>query len=104
MSADRAYKWCTSYDPVDLELMHENGKREIEQLSKDAYILTDTFSTKRGIISKKKLVRLNPREMFWTNTYIAGPNKYSQFLYKIVPIDRNKSCLDFVGLQLEPKT
>ncbi|MDG6996076.1 MAG: hypothetical protein JRN52_09135 [Nitrososphaerota archaeon] len=103
VSADRAYKWCTSYDPSDLELMHENGKREIEQLSKDAFILTDTFHKGSESFSKTKLVRLHPREMFWTNTHIAGPNKYSQFLYKIVPEGKDKSRLDFVGLQLEPQ-
>ena len=83
--------------------MHERGKRRIEKLTNDTYILTDTFYLKRGTISKKKLVRLHLSQMAWTNTYLAGPKKYSQFLYKIVPVGKNRSRLDFVGLQLEPQ-
>ncbi len=98
-----AYRWCTSYEPSDLELMHEEGNREIEQLSKDAFILKDTYHRGSKSISKTKLVRLHPRELFWTNTHIDGPNRYSQFLYKIVPEGRSVSRLEFTGLQLEPE-
>ncbi len=83
--------------------MHENGKRKIRQLSENTFILTDTFRTGEGTVSKTKLVRLRPEEMSWTNTHIAGPVKYSQFLYKIVPEGQDESRLDFVGLQLEPR-
>jgi hypothetical protein len=102
VSADRAYQWCISYDPVDLELMHETGKRKIKRLSEDAIMLSDTFKTDQGIMTKAKLVRLNPSEKSWTNTHIAGPIKYSQFLYKITPVGKDRSRLTFVGLQLEP--
>lgn len=103
VSAKQAYRWCTSYDPNDLKLMHENGRRKIKQRSKDAFILIDNFKKENRTISKTKLVRLYPREMSWTNTYLSGPERYSQFLYKIVSEGKNKSRLDFVGLQLEPK-
>lgn len=103
LPANRAYEWCTNFHQSDLELMHERGKRRIEKLTNDTYILTDTFYLKRGTISKKKLVRLHLSQMAWTNTYLAGPKKYSQFLYKIVPVGKNRSRLDFVGLQLEPQ-
>ena len=103
LPANLAYEWCTNFHQSDLELMHERGKRRIEKLTNDTYILTDTFYLKRGTISKKKLVRLHLSQMAWTNTYLAGPKKYSQFLYKIVPVGKNRSRLDFVGLQLEPQ-
>ncbi len=102
VSADRAFQWCTSYDPVDLELMHETGKRKIKRLSEDAIILSDSFKTDRDTMTKTKLVRLNPSEKSWTNTHIGGPIKYSQFLYKITPTGKDSSRLTFVGLQSEP--
>ncbi len=101
--ADRAFKWCTSYEPEDLNLMHETGKREIEQLSEDALMLTDTYPTEDGTMTKRKLVRINSKEKSWTNTHVDGPIKYSQFLYKITPTGKKSSRLAFVGLQLEPK-
>jgi hypothetical protein len=103
VSADRAFQWCTSYDPGDLDLMHEWGKRKIKQLSEDTFILTDTFSTNGGSVTKTKLVRINPVEFSWTNTHLNGPIKYSQFLYKITAEGKDRSRLDFVGLQLEPR-
>jgi len=97
-----AYRWCTSYDPKDLSLMGEKGKREIQWISKDAVILSDSFRKKnRGTFTKKKIVRLDPSTLSWTNTHIAGPVKYSQFLYKIVPEGKSASRLEFRGLQLQ---
>jgi len=103
VSADRAYKWCTSYDPADPQLMHEEGKRKINQLSEDAIILSDVLRTNQGTVTKTKLVRLNPTEKSWTNTRLSGPQKHSQFLYRITPTGKNSSRLTFVGFQLEPK-
>ncbi len=97
-----AYRWCTSYDPKDLSLMGTKGKREIQWLSKDAVILSDSFRKKNGgTFTKKKIVRLDPSALSWTNTHIAGPFKYSQFLYKIVPEGKNSSRLEFRGLHLQ---
>ena len=103
VSTDRAYQWCTSYDPIDPELMHETGKRKIKRLSEDAIILSDTVKTDRDTMTKTKLVRLNPTEKSWTSTHVSGPIKYSQFLYKITPTGKDRSRLTFVGLQLEPR-
>lgn len=82
--------------------MHEDGKRKIERLTDDAIVLSDTLAMDQGEITKTKLVRLRPVERTWTSTHLDGPVKYSQFLYKITPEGKNKSRLDFVGLQLEP--
>ncbi len=100
--AKDAYKWCTSYETEDLVTMGENGKRKIRWLSEDTVILTDAFHGKNGrSITKRKLVRLYHDGLFWTNTHISGPNKYSQFLYQVVPEGRKTSRLDFTGLQIE---
>jgi len=103
VSAGRAYKWCTDYDPDDLALMHESGIRLIEPLSDDTLILTDTYQKDDGETAKTKLVKLRPRELSWTNTHLSGAVKYSQFLYKITSEGKDRSHLEFVGLQLEPR-
>jgi hypothetical protein len=101
--AREAYKWCTDYEPEDLSLMGEKGTRKIERMTPDTIVLYDSFrgdgNGKRFV--KKKLVRLNPRTLSWTNTHIAGPLKFSQFLYRIVPEGARASRLDFVGLQVQ---
>ncbi len=82
--------------------MGERGERKIRWLSEDTVILADKFQGKEGqTITKQKLVRLYPERLFWTNTHISGPNKFSQFLYQIVPEGKNASRLDFTGLQIE---
>ena len=101
--ADRAFEWCTDYDPGDPNLMHEPGKRQIEKLARHALLLTDTFTNGKIKTKKTKLVWLQPELLSWTNTQVVGPVKYSQFLYKITPDGENKSRLDFYGLQLEPR-
>ena len=99
--AEEAYKWCTDYDPNDLPLMGEKGKRKIEWIADDALMLIDSTQKNGGTLSKKKLVRLFPSTLSWTNTHVAGPYKYSQFLYKIISEGKSASRLEFTGLQLE---
>lgn len=41
--AEQAYDWCTNYSSQDLELMHENGSRNIQRISKDVVLLRDSF-------------------------------------------------------------
>jgi len=101
--ASVAYRWCTDFEPRDLELMREKGRRKIEHVSEDTIILTDSFHAGEGReqVSKRKLVRLFPARMFWTNTHISGPNKHSQFLYQITPEGRKTSKLEFLGQHVE---
>jgi hypothetical protein len=96
-----AYKWCTDFDPNDLTLMHQKGKREITHVTENTIILTDTFSKEKKTIKKKKLVQLYPDRLSWTNTHLSGPNKYSQFLYEIKPENKSSSKLNYIGLQME---
>lgn len=95
-----AFDWCTDYKPDDWTKMGKNGTRRIKHINDDTLILTDTVVGKGGPVTKKRLVRLNPGRLAWTNTHIAGPNKHSQFWYQIIPMDGEKSRLDFIGLQV----
>ena len=77
----------------------------MHKISDDTMILTDTTYKDRTKVVKEKLVRLDPVQHSWTATYLSGPNKYSQFLYRITSRGPNASALEFIGLQLnESKT
>jgi hypothetical protein len=101
--AAAAYTWCTDYEPDDLKRMGDEGTRRVRWLSDDLVILTDRFSGGRRPYVKEKLVHLVPDRLSWTSTHIAGPVRYSQFLYTILPRGRNRSALDFTGLQVEER-
>ena len=93
-----AFDWCTDYKPYDLTIMQETGKRRIRKLTHDAIILTETTGTSKKPVTKTKLVRLNRPELSWTNTHVSGPNRHSEFIYKIEPLGKNRSRLKFTGL------
>jgi hypothetical protein len=97
--ARAAYKWCTDYDPGDIQLGGQRGKRSIQWLIEDALILTDTYFTGKRKVVKKRLVRLYPERLLWTNTRISAEGRYSQFLYRIVP-EPGGSRLVFTGNQI----
>jgi hypothetical protein len=102
VAARVAYAWCTDYRSNDHSLMGEKGQRKISKLSQDALILTDTWLRPGGrSVTKVKLVRLDPKQLSWTSTHIAGPARYSQFLYRIIPEGRGGSRLEFSGAQHE---
>ena len=96
-----AFDWCTDYQPYDLAIMRERGKREIQKLTDDTVMLTETTRKRNRLVKKTKLVRLNRRLLSWTNTHIGGPNRHSQFLYKIVPEGKARSRLYFQGLLIQ---
>jgi hypothetical protein len=96
VAAPEAFAWCVDYDPGDLTLMGERGKRKIQRISKNTVLLTDSFPK----FMKKKLVHIYPEKRFWTAVHVAGPIKYSQFLYQIVEEGNNSSLLEFTGFQL----
>lgn len=97
----KAYKWCTNYDPQDHALMRVNAKREILRISENTIVLTDTYPDKNKSIKKQKLVCLYPNRLSWTNTHLTGPNKYSQYLYQIVPESKMTCRLERASLQVE---
>jgi hypothetical protein len=98
LPADKAFDWCTDYQPRDFALMKEKGKRLIRRITADTILLTETTRKENRSVKKTKLVRLNKGDLSWTNTHISGPNLHSQFLYKIVPEGRTRSRLYFKGL------
>ena len=100
-SAKAAFEWCTDYQPYDLAIMKENGKRDILKITYDTILLTETMKKGRRSVKKTKLVRLNKPSLSWTNTHVAGPNRHSQFLYKIVPEGKKHSRLYFQGLLIQ---
>jgi len=102
VSAKKAFEWCTSFDPRDPVLMGEEGvKRQITHVTEGVIMLKDIFHSEKGIIEKEKLVELYPDQLSWVSTHLAGPNKYSQFLYVITPDGKAASTLSFTGLHLE---
>ena len=102
VSAQRAFDWCTDFDPKDHDLMgNANAKRQISNITDDTIILNDVFSSPSGPIEKQKLVHLYPNRLSWTLTHLTGPNKYSQFLYKITSQGKGFSTLNFTGLHIE---
>ena len=96
-----AYQWCTDYQPNDLALMHEKGKRNIRWLTKDTVILREVVHHKGKKIRKVKLVKLNPSDFSWYNVQLSGPNKHSVFVYRLTSEGANHSRLSFTGLLVE---
>ena len=102
VSAQKAFEWCTSFDPQDHALMGEKGaERKIILVTKGTLILEDIFPSKAGKVEKQKLVQLYPDKLSWTSTHLTGPNQYSQFLYQISSRGNAASVLEFTGLHLD---
>ncbi len=102
VSAQKAFEWCTSFDPQDHALMGEKGaKRQVTLVTKGTIILLDAFPSKTGKVEKQKLVQLYPENLSWVSTHLTGPNQYSQFLYQISTRGKSASVLEFTGLHLD---
>ena len=102
VSAREAYNWCTNYTKEDLALAgSSSGQRKITRLTEGTLILTDIFPAETGAIQKQKLVHLYPDQLQWASTHLTGPNRYSQFLYKIIPEEPAASRLDYIALYLD---
>jgi hypothetical protein len=99
--AQVAFDWCTDYQPNDFAIMKEKGRRDVQKITDDTILLTETARKNNRSIKKTKLVRLNRPSLSWTNTHIAGPNRHSQFLYKIVPEGKTRCRLHFQGLLVQ---
>jgi hypothetical protein len=99
--AEDVFQWCTDYRSGDLGLMEENGKRSVERISKDTFLLDDTYRNGGKTVRKKKLVNLYPETLSWVSTHVTGKTRYSQFLYKVSPIGSSSSQVDFTGFQIE---
>jgi hypothetical protein len=103
VSAQKAYLWCTDYQPDDHALTgNASAKRTVTWLTEGTVILLETIPTNSGTIEKEKLVHLYPDQLMWVSTHLSGPNKYSQFLYQITA-EGEFSRLDFTALHIERK-
>ncbi len=101
-SASAAFAWCTNFTPEDSTLMGNHAvQRRIQRVTESTLLLNDVFPTQTGTVEKQKLVTLFPDQFSWTSTHLTGPNKYSQFLYLIVPDGENASHLEFTALHLD---
>jgi hypothetical protein len=96
---ERAYRWCTDYDSGDIKLQGNQGLRKIRWVDEDTVLLTDVSISSKGTVSRRKLVRLFPERLSWTNTRISSEGRHSQFLYEIVA-EKGGSRLDFTGSQI----
>ena len=102
VAAAAVYAWSTDFRAQDIELMGKRGRRRVTRVCNDTLVLTDTFLTEDGgRVTKRKLVKLYPERLEWTNTHLTGPNRHSQFLYRVAPEGKRRSRLDFTGRQLE---
>ncbi len=102
VSAQKAFDWCTDFESKDHVLMGDrNAERHISRITARTIILKDTFYLPTGTVQKQKLVQIYPEQLSWISTHLTGPNKYSQFLYKIIAQSKGYSTLNFTALHLE---
>jgi hypothetical protein len=106
-SRPQAYRWATDYRPNDFELSGLPATRKVERLAENLVLLTDTFAAdpfdarKGARTVKVKLVHLFPDRRMWISTHVAGPARYSQFLYQLTPRGPSPCTLHFTGSQVE---
>jgi hypothetical protein len=102
---DAAYAWCTNFTPGDQQLKgYGDSERIVTKIADCTIILTDTSRSAAELIERQKLVHLYPSNLCWVATHLTGPNKYSQFIYRIHPDDKDGSFLNFSALHLEYDT
>jgi hypothetical protein len=99
--ARAAYDWATDFDPADGRLFSRKTRRTVHRLTDDAVVLTDVTYPDGRPRRIRRLVRMDPAGMAWTNTHLDGPFRHSQFWYRIVPDGRSASHLEFEGFTLE---
>ena len=79
----------------------KEAERHITHFTETTIILTDIFSIGGERIEKQKLVQFYPDRLSWISTHLAGPMKYSQFIYEISYESETSSRLDFTGLFID---
>jgi hypothetical protein len=99
--ARAAYDWCTDFGPEDGSLFRHRTERSVRRLTADALVLTDTTHDAGRPLRIRRLVRLDPELLSWTNTHLDGPYRHSQHWYRIRPDGPSRSHLEFEGLRLE---
>ena len=101
-SAQKAFDWCTDFDPKDQALKgYNNSERQVSRITENTVILKDVSHLPGRTIEKQKLVQLYPEKLLWTSTHLTGPNKFSQFLYQIKQQGKDGSILNFNAIDIE---
>lgn len=95
-----AYDWCTDFGPDDGKLFFERTDRTVRWIGTDALVMTDTTYSNGRPLCIRRLVRLNPSKLAWTNTHLDGPYRFSQFWYRIVSDGPRRCRIEFHGLRL----
>jgi hypothetical protein len=98
--ARAAFAWCTDFGPADGPLFSRRTERTVRRMTDDSLVLTDTTYPEGRPRRIRRLVRIDPPHMAWTNTHLDGPFRHSQFWYRIVPDSAGRSHLEFHGLAL----
>jgi hypothetical protein len=103
---EEAFRWSIDYEPNDFTLMGIEGKRKVNKLTDDTFILEDSRKAKEGEgwVQRLRLIRINHERRSFSNTHIGGPTPHSQFWYEFFPEEDGGSRLDFTGLFLLPST
>ncbi len=98
--ARAAFDWCTDFRAEDAALFGDRRRRTLRWVAPDALVMTDTTYPAGRPVRIRRLVRLQPEAMAWTNTHLDGPYRHSQFWYRIVSDGPRRCHLDFSGLML----
>jgi hypothetical protein len=98
--ARAAYRWCTDFRASDAALFEGKHRRSVRRIAEDTVILTDSTYPDGRLQRIRRLVRLLPAQLAWTNTHLDGPYRHSQYWYRIVPDGSHRSHLEFTGLRL----
>ena len=98
--ARAAFDWCTDFRAEDATLFGDRRRRTLRRVAPDALVMTDTTYPEGRPVRIRRLVRLEPETLSWTNTHLDGPYRHSQFWYRIVPDGPRRCHLDFSGLML----
>jgi hypothetical protein len=109
---EEAFRWSIDYEPDDFALMGTEGKRKVNKLTDDTFILEDAGKAKKeegenkeeGWVERPRLIRINHERRSYSSTHIGGPNLHSQFWYEFFPEEDAGSRLDFTGLFVLPST
>jgi hypothetical protein len=99
-----AFAWCVDFRAADTRLFPLPVRRTVRRLSDDALVLTDVTHPDGRRRRIRRLVRIVPDQLAWTNTHLDGPFQGSQFWYRVVPVGTRRSRLEFTGLRLETRS
>ncbi len=100
-SLEEAYRWCTDFRDDDSRYFPPGLRRRVKWLAPDTLTQEDRRKDGRRTVRKLRLIRLLPEQRSWSNTHLEGPNRFSQFFYRLRPKGPRRCVLEFTALHLE---